>query len=289
MACHCKLSQLHQLCPNTKRHRSAQNPTVMNLTCLLPTGCQALWAQQTACPVVLLCLLPFSPLFSVFEEHHEGNWTCQPLAQDFTENNVVSWHRWHISSHSFPLVTPLTLNGCVSLHCLLILNKDLSWLGPAVCTGSWKWSYTFWPKKWEFWPKKKQTHKIQGLIKIVSVLLMFILCLPEQRQLYLRTTWLILRTGSSTVWILPTLPWVPWAPCTPCVRVLQMDTLLEAPLPPVAIVLPRCLQGGPHLPAWGMRPPAQRGMGPILKETEVVMQHLPFSNVCCYAGAVLES
>lgn len=81
----------------------------------------------------------------------------------------------------------------------------------------------------------------------------------------------MLRTGSRTVWILPTLPWVPWAPRTLCVRALQMDTLLELPLPPVAIVLPRCLQGGPHLLASGIRPPAQQGMGPILKETEVVM------------------
>lgn len=99
----------------------------------------------------------------------------------------------------------------------------------------------------------------------------FVCGLPEQRQLHLRTIWLMLQAGSSTVRILPTLPWASWAPCTPCVRVLQMDALLEVPLPPVAIVLPRCLQGGPHLLACGIRPPAQQGMGRILKETEVVM------------------
>lgn len=115
--------------------------------------------------------------------------------------------------------------------------------------------------------------------------------LPEQRQLYLRTTWPMLQAGSRTVRILPTLPWAPRAPRTPCARVLQTDTLLEAPLPPVAIALPTWLQGGPQLLGWGIRPPAQTGMGPILKETtkEVVMYHLPFSNVCCYAAAVLQS
>jgi len=57
----------------------------------------------------------------------------------------------------------------------------------------------------------------------------------------------------------------------PCGRVLQMDILLEAPLPPVAIVPPQCPQGGPLLPACGTTPPAQPGMGPILKETQVVI------------------
>lgn len=68
-----------------------------------------------------------------------------------------------------------------------------------------------------------------------------------------------------------------------------MDVLLEAPLPPVAIVLPRCLQGGPHLLACIIKPPAQQEMGPILKETEVVISYLQFNNVCCYIDAMLES
>lgn len=114
-------------------------PGIMNLT-----NC------PSRCPPLPLSFQSSS--LSVFEDHHEANWTCQPMAQDFTENNVVSWHGWLLSSYSFPLVTLLTLSGCASLHCLLILSKDLSW--GQLSVQKIENSYTSWPKKWEFWPKK---------------------------------------------------------------------------------------------------------------------------------------
>lgn len=64
MLCHCKLSRLHQLYPNMKRHRSAQNSTVMNLTCLLPLA----WCQQRYSNLCNTRICPFL-LIKAFDQN----------------------------------------------------------------------------------------------------------------------------------------------------------------------------------------------------------------------------